>query len=133
MKAGVAPRAARFPRQGRSTVLARFAPERAALEFLLLALRLGGDLLELDGLQRRERLAQRALLGVAEGAAVGLHTLADVGQELALPVGELHARLVGGAAGALQRIEGGALGRRLAGLQGRDWRLLPQISPIAER
>jgi hypothetical protein len=44
---------------------------------LLFALGLLSDLLELDLLQDRQRLARRALLLIGEGAAVGLQAVLD--------------------------------------------------------
>jgi hypothetical protein len=98
---------------------------------LAVAVGLGGDLLELDLLQRRERRAGRALVGVAEGAAVGLDPLSHGVEELALPVGELDAGAVGRALGAAQGVEGGALGR-LAGI-GRRLALQLYSPPMADR
>src|SRR5690606_8352369 len=65
----------------------------------------------LSALHGRQGLAGRALFRVAEGAAIGLHPVLDRAEELALPVRQGDARLVGGALGALQGVEGGAFGR----------------------
>src|SRR5690606_40337405 len=91
-----------------------------AAEAGLFALGLGGDLFELEVLHDRQRLAGAALLGIAEGAAAGIHPFLDAAEEFALPVGKLDARLVGGAPRLPERIErrplglGLAVGRRLA-------------------
>src|SRR5690606_22183926 len=100
----------------------------AASERLLLAGRLGGDLLELEVLQRRERLAGRSLLRIAEGAAEGLQAILDAAKELTLPFRQLDARTLGLAASAAQRVERGSLGLRLP-----IRRLALQISPSADR
>ncbi len=82
-----------------------------------LAVGLGGDLLELATLHRRQGLTGRALLGIAEGAAVGLDPLDDRFDELAFPFGQGDAGLVGGPTGALQGVDGGALGSLALGLE----------------
>ena len=69
-------RATPSPTRGEGSV-ARLSLERLALQLFLLALGLGRDLLELHGLQGRERLAGRALFGIGEGAAVLLHPFGD--------------------------------------------------------
>ncbi len=65
-----------------------------------LALGLGGDLLQLDGLKRRKRRAPRALLRIGEGPAIGADPLFHRAQEFAFPFGQIHARLVGDQLGA---------------------------------
>src|SRR3712207_8209256 len=57
----------------------------------------------LDRLAGREGLARRALLGVGEGPAVGLHPRRHRAEELALPVGEGDAGLGRGLFGFAQR------------------------------
>ena len=71
----------------------------------LLAVGLGGDLLQLAALHCRQSLAGRALLRVAEGAAIGLDAVGDAVDELALPFGKGDARLVRGALGAFQGVQ----------------------------
>jgi hypothetical protein len=71
----------------------------------------------LTAMPRRQGLTRRALLRIAEGAAVGLDPLADRIEELPLPFGQGHARLVGGAFRASQRIQGRALRRLAFGLE----------------
>src|ERR1700739_2323460 len=66
---------------------------RLAEAALLLARRLGADLLELDALHHRQRGPRRALVGIAEGAAVGLDPLGHRVEELALPRRQLDAGL----------------------------------------
>jgi hypothetical protein len=107
------------------------AESAAILTRIPLAGGLGADLLELDALHHRQRRAGRALVRVAEGAAVGLDPLADGLQELALPFGELDPGLVGGALGAAQGVEGGALGRLFC--VRRSLPLQLYSPPIAER
>src|SRR5688572_15378654 len=115
-----------------SALLRLPAPWAALQAGLLLALPgalgLGGDLLQLHRLQGRQRSARRALPGVAEGAAVGLHPLLDRAQELALPLRQLDARPLGGAARLLQRAQRRALGQLLG-----IGRLSLHASPMADR
>src|SRR6516165_10093293 len=87
----------------------RLAPERPPRRARLVALRLGRDLLQLEVLHRRERLARRALVGIAEGAAEGLHAFGHRTQEFALPIGERHAGALRLAPRPLQGAERGAL------------------------
>ena len=82
-----------------------------------LAVGLGGDFLELAGLHGREGLTGGAFFGVGEGAAVGLHPLADGIQEPAFPFRELDASLLGRAFGAFQGVDGRALSGLALGLE----------------
>jgi hypothetical protein len=114
-------------------------PEPLARKSRGLAARLGGDLFQFAGLQGGEGAGGAALLGVGEGAAVGLHPLAHRFEDLALPLGELDAGLVGLGLGALQGLQARALDPRLllgALLLPRGRRfILPeaQSPPMAER
>jgi hypothetical protein len=97
-----------------------------------LALGLGGDLFQLAALHGRQGLARRALFGIAEGPAIGLHPLLDRAEELAFPARQGNARLVGGALGPLQGVDGGAFGRLSLDLERAFRRLLARAAARTE-